>query len=236
MSLFFAFVAGLLTLFNPCVLPLAPIVVASAGAKDARGPLALAFGLALTFGVVGGIIASLGVELGESAPLRIGSALAMILIGLAMIVPRVAEVFSRVLAPAGDFGNELSNRLSANGLMGQALLGAVLAIAWGPCVGPTLGAALVLAAKSGTLPLAMLTMALFALGAATSLLVAGYGLGKLTQKSKAFARWSAYFGRAVFGGILLLIGLGLLTGVNQTIEQRIAEAMPDWLVTFATRF
>ncbi len=49
-----AFAAGLLTILSPCILPLAPIVVAAARADDPRGPFALALGLALTFAVVGG--------------------------------------------------------------------------------------------------------------------------------------------------------------------------------------
>ena len=60
------FSAGVLTILSPCVLPLAPIVVASARAKDPRGPIALGLGLALTFGLVGGILASFGVEFGDS--------------------------------------------------------------------------------------------------------------------------------------------------------------------------
>ena len=49
-----AFAAGMLTIFSPCVLPLAPIVIASARAEDPLGPIALGLGMALTFGVVGG--------------------------------------------------------------------------------------------------------------------------------------------------------------------------------------
>ena len=60
-----ALAAGMLTIFSPCVLPLAPIVVASARARDPRGPIALGFGLAATFGIVGGVLASFGVEFGD---------------------------------------------------------------------------------------------------------------------------------------------------------------------------
>jgi cytochrome c-type biogenesis protein len=51
-----ALAAGVLTIFSPCVLPLAPIVVAGARARDPRGPIALGLGLAATFGVVGGVL------------------------------------------------------------------------------------------------------------------------------------------------------------------------------------
>jgi cytochrome c-type biogenesis protein len=234
-ALALAFVAGLLTILNPCVLPLVPIVVAGAAARDARGPLALAAGLAVTFGVVGGIIASLGTELGDNLALRIVSSSAMILVGVAIAVPAVAEVGERVLAPVVTLGHRLSNSMPATGLAGQFGLGALLALVWGPCVGPTLGAALVLAAGSGTLPLAMLTMAIFALGAATSLLVAGFLLGRVTQKTRLATRQGARLGRMIFGTALVVIGVAALTGVDRIVEAWLVQIMPEWLVLFATQ-
>jgi cytochrome c biogenesis protein CcdA len=230
-----AFLAGLLTIFNPCVLPLAPIVVTGAAAHDRRGPFALALGLALTFGIVGGLIASAGAELGDNATVRTVSALAMMVLGLAIALPVVSHASERLLAPVVGFGHRLAAVMPAAGLWGQAGLGALLALLWGPCVGPTLGAALVLAAGTGTLPLAMLTMAVFALGAAASLLVAGYLVGRLTRQYKSAARNSARIGRAIFGGVLVVVGFFAITGLDRMIEAILVQIMPEWLVLFATQ-
>ena len=78
-----AFAAGTLTILSPCVLPLAPVVVASARSQDPRGPIALALGLAATFGIVGGILASFGVAFGDWDWARAVSAVIMIAIGAA---------------------------------------------------------------------------------------------------------------------------------------------------------
>lgn len=236
LSIALAFLAGLLTIFNPCVLPLAPIVVAGASANDARGPFALAGGLALTFGIVGGLIASAGTELGDNAVVRTISALAMIALGLAIALPVVSHASERLLAPVVGLGHRLSAGMPATGLWGQAGLGALLALLWGPCVGPTLGAALVLAAGTGTLPLAMLTMAIFALGAAASLLIAGFLVGRLTRQFKAATRNSARIGRMIFGGLMVVVGIFALTGLDRVIEAALVQVMPDWLVLFATQF
>lgn len=230
-----AFLAGLLTIFNPCVLPLAPIVVAGAAARDPRGPLALAIGLALTFGIVGGLIASAGAELGDNAAIRVVSGLLMVALGLAIALPVASRVSERLLAPVVGLGHRLSAGISAKGLWGQAGLGSLLALLWGPCVGPTLGAALVLAAGTGTLPLAMLTMAVFALGAAASLLAAGFLLGRLTRQGKAATRDSARIGRLIFGGVLVIVGVLALTGLDRILEAGLVQIMPDWLVLFATQ-
>ena len=60
MDLIFAYLAGLLTLINPCVLPVLPIVVASSLQTDPRAPLALAAGMGLSFVAVGTGVAAIG--------------------------------------------------------------------------------------------------------------------------------------------------------------------------------
>ena len=59
-----AFVAGLLTLINPCVLPVIPVALASAASANRLGPVALAAGMSATFTVLGVATASLGPVLG----------------------------------------------------------------------------------------------------------------------------------------------------------------------------
>ena len=92
-----------------------------------------------------------------------------------------------------------------------------------------------LAGLTGTLPLAMLTMAIFALGAATSLLVAGFLLGRVTQKTRLATRQGARLGRMIFGTALVVIGVAALTGVDRIIEAWLVQIMPEWLVLFATQ-
>lgn len=234
-TLLLAYLAGVLTILSPCVLPLAPIVIAGARAQDARGPLALAAGLALTFGVVGGSLASLGIEFGEAAHVRAVSAAIMILVGLAMLLPRLSARSERLLAPLSGAADALAARLPNAGLWGQLAAGIVLALAWAPCVGPTLGAAFALAASGGSLAASMAVMTLFALGAATSLLVAGYGLGRLATGGRKFAGRAGQIGRGGLGMAFALVGAAILTGLDQRLEAAFIDAMPDWLVTFATR-
>lgn len=229
------FLAGALTILSPCVLPLAPIVVAGGRAADPRGPLALAAGLALTFGIVGGALAGLGVEFGAADRVRAISALVMLAVGIVMIVPALREGAERALGPLTGISERLRAALPGAGLAGQAAMGVVLAFAWAPCAGPTLGAAFALAASGGSLPMAMATMTAFALGAAASLLAAGYGLGRLAAGARRSAGWSAAIGRDAFGAALAIVGAVILLGFDHTVEAALIGAMPDWLVAFATR-
>jgi cytochrome c biogenesis protein CcdA len=227
-----ALAAGMLTIFSPCVLPLAPIVLASARAKDPRGPIALALGLALAFGLVGGLLASFGVEFGDSFIVRAVSAVTMIAIGAALLFPAVGDAVEARLGVLGRVSRVLGKRLPQVGLLGQAATGIVLAFAWAPCAGPTLGAALLLAAKGGTLGAVMLTMTVYALGAAGALLAVGFVLGRVGAKARLAAAGAV--GRIALGVAFALIGAAILTGFDHRVEAVLVAAMPNWLTDFAT--
>ncbi|MBY0612780.1 MAG: sulfite exporter TauE/SafE family protein [Beijerinckiaceae bacterium] len=234
-TLLLAFLAGLLTILSPCVLPLAPIVIAGARAKSVLGPLALASGLAITFGIVGGSLASFSIELGETGSVRLVAAVLMIAVGIVMLVPGLGLKTESLFGPLSDIGERLSSRFPNAGLLGQFCAGIVLAFVWAPCVGPTLGAAFALAAGGGSLAAAILIMAVFALGSAASLIVAGYGLGKMAAASRLLAQKSARIGKAALASALICIGVLIVSGLDKTVEAHLVEAMPDWLVSAATR-
>jgi cytochrome c-type biogenesis protein len=227
-----AFAAGMLTIFSPCVLPLAPIVVAAARARDPRGPIALGFGLAVTFGLFGGGLAPFAVEFGDSDLARAASAVVMVAIGAALLVPAIGERIERRLGFVGRAADVMSERLPNAGLAGQAAAGVVLAFAWAPCAGPILGAALLLAAKGGSLAAAIATMTAYAVGAASALIGAGYAAGRVASKARFV--WAGAGGRLALGAAFVLVGAAVLTGFDHHIEAVLVAAMPDWLTAFAT--
>jgi len=229
-SLSLAFAAGALTILSPCILPLAPIVVASAGAKDRMGPVALGLGLALTFGPVGGALAVFGVEFGDSWGARMASAAIMVAIGAALVFPAIGAVLERRIAFIGRAASAFE-RLPKAGLIGQAAAGVALAFAWAPCAGPTLGAAFLLAARGGSVAAAMATMTTYALGAAAALIALGLALGHIARRSRVKAAGET--ARIAFGSIFALVGLAILTGLDHRLEAGIVAAMPDWLTAFA---
>jgi cytochrome c-type biogenesis protein len=126
----------------------------------------------------------------------------------------------------------MSERLPNAGLAGQAAAGVVLAFAWAPCAGPSLGAALLIAAKGGSLPAAIATMTVYAIGAAGALVGVGYAAGRIASKAR-FA-WAGAGGRVALGAAFVVIGALVLTGFDHHIEAVLVAAMPDWLTAFAT--
>jgi cytochrome c biogenesis protein CcdA len=159
----------------------------------------------------------------------------MLAAGLAMLVPLFGAQSERLMAPLSRWGDALGKRLPKAGLAGQAGAGVVLAFAWAPCAGPTLGAAFALAASGGSVLMAMTTMGVFALGAATSLLAAGYGLGRVASHTRIAAARAGRIGNAALALVLIGVGAAILSGLDHTIEAAFADAMPAWLIAFAAR-
>ena len=87
-----ALIAGLLSTFSPCVLPLVPIVVGTALGQHRLGPVALAAGLALSFVVIGLFVATVGFAAGfDHDVFRAVAAILLIVIGVVLLVPRTAD-------------------------------------------------------------------------------------------------------------------------------------------------
>lgn len=147
MSLLLAGLAGLLASLSPCVLPILPIVLASAGAEHHLGPLALALGLALSFAAAGIMLGVAGFAIGlDGNVLRMRAALLMLAAGVLLLASGLAGRCSAAAEHPLQIVTRPASRMAARGLRGQFALGAVLGLAWAPCTGPSLGAALALSA------------------------------------------------------------------------------------------
>ncbi|OYY13654.1 MAG: hypothetical protein B7Y70_01395 [Rhizobiales bacterium 35-68-8] len=229
-----SFLAGLLTILNPCVLPLVPVLVAGAAASSRFGPAALALGLAFSFAVSGMALAAVGIEFGSWWPLRAAAAVLLLAAGIALAMPMVGERLSALAAPTSGLAGRLASRLPS-GAAGQFGTGALLGLAWAPCIGPTLGAAFALAATGGSQFTASVAMVTFALGAGLSLLAVGYGLRRLTGAARGRVSGFASASRRIFGTALVVVALLILTGFDKVIEAAVVQALPDWFVMLATR-
>ena len=236
-SLGLAFLAGILSVLSPCVLPILPIVLGAAAAQSRWGPAALAGGLALSFVATGLFFATAGFALGlDAAALRQAAAAVLVLVGLVLVLPPLQARVALAAGPVGHWADERFGGFSREGIGGQFGLGLLLGAVWSPCVGPTLGAASALAAEGRNLGQVALTMLLFGVGAALPLLL----LGSLSRD--ALMRWrgrmlSAGAGlRTAFGVLLVVGGLLVATGLDRRVEAALVDASPAWLTDATTRF
>src|ERR1700684_4081327 len=128
-----ALVAGLLTTFSPCVLPLVPVLMGSAVAAHRLGPWALAAGVALSFTVAGVFLASVGASLGlDGETFRRTAAVLMTAFGLVLLSGRLQALFVQATAGLSNSGHALLARFTLDGLAGQLALRSPLRIVRGP--------------------------------------------------------------------------------------------------------
>lgn len=236
-TLTLAGIAGVLSTLSPCVLPILPIVLGAAAGEHRLGPMALAAGLAVSFVAIGMFVATVGFSLGLTGDVfRMAAAILMIAMGLALAVPAFSM---RLAAAGGPAGNWIENRFggfSTAGLPGQFALGLLLGAVWSPCVGPTLGAASILAAKGENLGQVTLTMLAFGIGAGLPLILLG------TLSREALQRWRTKLlqagskGKMILGAVLLAAGMLVLTGFDKRLEAAALDHFPTWLTELTTRY
>ena len=232
-----AVLAGLLSVLSPCVLPLLPLVLGAAATEHRLGPVALAAGLALSFVAIGLFVATVGFAIGlDGDVFRKVAALVLLVLGLVLVVPAAQNRLAVAAGPVSNWAEQRFGDVSTAGLTGQFGVGLLLGAVWSPCVGPTLGAASLLAAQGRDLASVAFTMLLFGLGAALPLVA----LGMLSRE--ILMRWRERMlglGRGLKAALgVVLVGTSgvILSGYDRALETALVNASPDWLTALTTRY
>lgn len=230
MDLIFAYLAGLLTLINPCVLPVIPIALAAATSSNRLGPLALAAGMSLTFTLLGIATASFGPAVGMTPEaVARASAVMMVLFGLVLLVPQAGNAFATATAGLANSANRRVGAVDDGGVRGQFLGGMLLGAVWSPCIGPTLGGAISLASQGASLPWAAAVMFAFSLGVSTIFVALAYGARETLRMRMDRLRAAAAWSKPLVGAVFVAVGLMLFFQLNHAVEQVLLDAMPIWL-------
>ena len=239
------FLAGVLTILLPCILPLVPLVlgVSLAGQRRVR-PLVVVAGMAASFVMFTFVLQVVLAHFVAAADvIRIASTYVLLLFGVCFLSSRmrlqiavavvgalffashgsIAVLLAALLGTAAvllagrvatriqQLGSTVQNSASS-GLGGESLLtalivGLTLGMVWVPCAGPALGFALALV-RDQPGPRALAALTAYAIGAATPLLLVGYGGQQAVRSARALNRHSGVI-KHVAGGLLVLSALAL---------------------------
>ena len=236
-TLALAFLAGLLSILSPCVLPLVPIVLGAAVAAHAFGAFALAGGLAVSFTLLGLLLALVGFGLGiDAGVFRMAAAAIMIALGAVLLVPAWQARLAAAGGPVAGWADQRLGGFASSGLAGQFAIGLLLGAVWSPCVGPTLGAASLLASQGRDLPQVALTMAVFGVGAAVPLVLLGLLSRATLMRVRSSLMSAGKLGKGLLGAAFILIGISIVSGADKRIEAALVEASPQWLTDLTTSF
>jgi cytochrome c-type biogenesis protein len=231
------FLAGLVSILSPCVLPIAPIVVGTAVAAHPFGAAALALGLALSFTGVGLFVATVGFAIGLDAEwFRHVASVFLVAFGIVLLSAPLQHRFAAATTSVGGVADRWLHRLRLEGLRGQLVIGLLLGLVWVPCVGPTLGAASLLASQGRNLGQVATVMTLFGIGAALPLVA----LGAVSRRAFAGARGgllrTGTYGKLGLGILMIVLGALMLSGLDRSFEGFLVDISPEWLSNLTTRF
>jgi len=232
MLFFVAYLAGVLTIVSPCILPVLPFVFTRSGQPFRRAGLPMLAGMALSFTLVATLAAVAGqwVATANQAGRWLATGL-LAVFGLALLLPGFA---ARLTAPLVALGARLAQRTEAGGAAGSVLLGIATGLLWAPCAGPVLGLILTGAAFSGPNVNTSLLLLAYAAGAATALALALLVGGKVFAVMKQSLGIGAWARRGMGALVLVAVGaiaLGLDTGLltqlslasTNAVEQRLID-------------
>ena len=193
------YLAGVLTILSPCILPVLPFVFARSQQSFLKNGIPLLLGMCLTFSLFSAL-AIIGGEWIADAN-EIGRFLALSLLtvfGLSLIFPEFSE---RLLAPLTRLGSKIGS-----GTNSSFLIGVSTGLLWAPCAGPILGIVLTGAAIQGNVGASIGLLLAYSLGAATSLaialLIGNRFLGKFLKVDHIVKR---FLGAAVLLGVVAIV-------------------------------
>jgi len=223
-ALIVAVIAGLISFFSPCVLPLIPGYLAySAGmtdiknkARTALGATLFVLGFSVLFISYGALFGSLGSKIST------GSRWISIVLGLLTICMGVIfmsnQKFYRTFKPQWK---------STAGLLGAPLLGFLFGLGWTPCIGPTLGAVQTLSFQSSSALRGAILSVGYCFGLGVPFILVGLFFDQSAKLRSLIVRNGNIL--TIFGGVFLII-IGFLQVSGYWIH--VVNALRDSLSGF----
>lgn len=221
---FFAFIAGIVTILSPCILPILPIVLSGSVGGHKR-PLGIVIGFVLSFTFFTLFLATLVRSFGISADiLRLVSVIIIAVFGVALILP-VAQKLSEILF------SKLSSRMptgrSGTGFFSGILIGLSLGLIWTPCVGPIIAAVITLAATASVNSQVIIITLAYSLGTAIPMFLVMYSGRKLFQKVPWLLSNTAKI-QKIFGVLMLLTALAIYLNLDRRFQTYILDIFPQY--------
>ena len=219
-----AFVAGVITILSPCVLPLLPMILATATQEGKARPIGVIVGFVLAFTAATLALSALVRLIGVPPDInRTLSAVVLALLGLVLIVPGLQLQFERL---AGGLAGRAPSS-EGSGFGGGVVVGLGLGLAWSPCVGPIMASVITLALNQSVGPGAIAVTLSFSLGTALPMAAVLLGGRQLVRRLSWFQSHAATIQR-IFGLVLLATALAIWLGWDRNIQILLLEWFPGW--------
>ena len=225
------FVAGVLTVASPCVLPLLPVIVGGSAARSAPDgaiadrqwyrPIVIAGALTASIVLFSLLLVATTALLG--VPRFVWQLIAggiVVALGVTLLFPRLWDAVMAATGIQRRANQALDRSYRRGGLLGDILLGAALGPTFSSC-SPTyaLVMASVLPASFGA---GVLYVSVYAVGLAATLLLVGFLGAAFARRLGWLSRPDGWFRRAI-GVIFIVVGLAVILGLDHQLQALLIE-------------
>ena len=224
----FSFLAGIVTVLSPCILPVLPIILSSSvGGKESgkARPIGVVAGFVISFTFFTLFLSTLVRISGIPADsLRLFSVIVVAGFGISLLIPKlqqkVEQAFSRIarLAPQGN---------TRSGFGSGVLVGFSLGLLWTPCVGPILASVITLALAESITANALLITLAYSIGTSVPMFLIMIGGQKLLG-SVPWLRANTEKIQRAFGVLMILTSLAIYTGIDRRFQSYVLDVFPRY--------
>jgi cytochrome c biogenesis protein CcdA/thiol-disulfide isomerase/thioredoxin len=229
----FAFLAGIVTILSPCILPVLPIILSSSvDASGKRRPFGVVVGFVLSFTFFTLFLSTLVRISGVPASrLRFVSIFILVMFGLTLLVPKANIIMERLF---GGLTRLAPKNQGQTGFLGGLVVGLSLGLLWTPCVGPILASVISLAI-TGTVNAQTAVMVLaYSLGTAIPMFIIMQTGSTVLKKVPWLLKNTAKIQKA-FGVFMILTAIGILFNIDRRFQTWVLQTFPKYGVGL-TRF
>lgn len=220
----FAFLAGIVTVLSPCVLPILPIILSGSVGEGKRKPYGIVTGFILSFTFFTLFLTTLVRATGlASETLRYLSIGLISLFGISLLLPATQLLLERLMSTFSRF----TPQTQKDGFGGGFVIGLSLGLLWTPCVGPILASVISLALTGSVTGTAFFITLAYSLGTSIPMFAIMYGGRQLLQKVPWLLRNTGRIQQA-FGVIMIATGVGLFFNVDRSFQTWLLQAFPQY--------
>ncbi|MCC7149362.1 MAG: cytochrome c biogenesis protein DipZ [Saprospiraceae bacterium] len=224
----FAFLAGIITVLSPCILPILPIILTSSigGVNTVISrPIGVITGFILSFTFFTLFLSTIVRLSGIPAEtLRFVSVLVVAGFGLSLLVPQFQVLVERLFSKLSGF---MPNSQRKTGFSGGLVIGFSVGLLWTPCVGPILASVISLAITGTVTFDAFLITLAYSLGTAIPMFLIILG-GQNTLRRVPWLLSNLGYIQKVFGVLMIVTAIGIFFNVDRRFQTFVLNTFPQY--------
>ncbi len=221
----YAFIAGVVTLLSPCILPLLPIILSSSDSSGKQKPFGVVVGFIASFTFFTLFLSLLVKKLGFSADvLRVSSIVILIIFGLSLMSTFIQTKLEYFFSKIANKANPARNK---SGFIGGFLIGISLGLLWSPCVGPILATVISLAVTGTVTAQTLIITLAYATGTGLPMLIIMLLGSDALKKFPLLTRNTSKI-QKIFGFLMVLTALSIFFNLDRKFQRWVLSTFPNY--------